>query len=151
MYIWTVSDTDARDFPKNNDDLDSRLKEIAALIPQPLKKIKGNNVEFAQKAFTLLKDCGLITEDIIKALNDPFWCERTFNMKMNPLGGVLRQEGLPMYDSGLRYYTKHMVICKGVPYCISNDWFSDDKPRPTKRAFFCWLSVIINIVWRQRT
>ena len=148
--MWTVSDTDARDFSKDEATLDNRLKEIAALIPQPLKKRRGNNVEFAQKAFTLLKDCGLVTEKIIKALNDPRWCNETFKMKMNPLGGVLRQEGLPMYDSGLRYYTKHAVICKGVRYYISNDWFSDDKPRPTKRAFFGWLSIIVKIVWRQR-
>ena len=39
--------------------LDNRLKEIERLIPQPPKKIKGNNIKFAQKAFTLLKDCGL--------------------------------------------------------------------------------------------
>ena len=149
--MWSVSDRDLQDFPKDKDELDNRLKGIAALIPQPPKKIKGNNIEFAQKAFTLLKDCGLITENIIKALNDPFWCERTFKMKMNPLGGVLRREDLSMYDSGLRYYIKYAVVCKGVTYFISNDWFSDDKPRPTKRAFFGWLSAISNIVWRQRT
>ena len=31
--------------------------------------------------------------------------------------------------------SKIAVICEGVTYYISNDWFANDKPRPTKFAF----------------
>ena len=140
---WTVSDTDARDFPKNKDVLDNRLKEIAELIPQPPKKIRGNNVEFAQKVFTLLKDCGLITEKIIKALNDPRWCDETFKLKLNHLGGVLRREDLFIRDEKgkLYYYPTRAVICKLTTYYISKEWFSGEgHGAPTKSVFFDWLS-----------
>ena len=79
---------------------------------------------------------------------------------MNPLGGVLREKGLTMWDkSNLRYYyppeslavpsdietaarkqfkdsTELAVIRDGEFYYISNDWFAEDKPRPTKNNFY---------------
>lgn len=179
-YVWTVSDKDQQYLPKDNDELFRRLKEIGDLIPQPEQKELDNNIRFAQKAFALLKDCGFISKENVEALNDPDWCYENFNsikittlakndFKMNPLGGVLRRDGLTMWDSGLRYYcpfeelkvasdieialtkerkgaTKLAVICEGTTYYISNDWYSNDHPRYTKTAFVIWL-----ILWTMQT
>ena len=85
--------------------------------------------------------------------------------KMNPLGGVLRKKGLTMWDkTNLRYYcpvdelvvvsdietakikqfkgaSKLAVECAGETYYISNDWFDQNKPRPTKNNFYFWLAM----------
>ena len=157
--IFVVSDTDKQDRPIDVEDLKTRFNEITALIPQPPVREPGNNMQFVEKAFTLFKDCGLITKENVEALNDPDWCQKNFDTKMNPLGGVLRREDLTMWDkNNLRYYcpreelknlsdieaakrnawggkSKLAVICEGETYYISNDWFSNDKPRPTKSEF----------------
>lgn len=158
MY-FVVSDTDKQDRPIDVEDLKTRFNEITALIPQPPVKEPDNNMRFVEKAFTLFKDCGLINKENVEALNDPDFCQKNFDTKMNPLGGVLRREDLTMWDkNNLRYYCPHKelknpsdiesanrnawsgksklaVICEGVTYYISNDWFSNDKPRPTKSEF----------------
>lgn len=115
-FVFIVSDTDKKNFPINNADLMGRLKEISDLIPQPETKEIDNNMRFVEKAFTLFKDCGLITKKNVDALNDPEWCYKTFNslkiqgiveknIRMNSLGGILRKEGLTMWGGGgLRYY-----------------------------------------------
>ena len=110
----------------------------------------------------------------MELLNDKQWCDENIDSiriagekacsQINPLGGVVRREDLPMCDkSNLRYYcprdelkiqsdievaakvfggaSKLAVVCEGVTYYISNDWFSDDKIRPTKRAFTNWLLI----------
>lgn len=157
-FYFVVSDTDKQNRPTDVEDFINRFNEITALIPQPPVREHDNNMRFVEKAFTLFKDCGLITKENVEALNDPNWCQTKFNIKMNPLGGVLRKEGLTMWDTGLRYYcpyeeltqtsdkmiadtkqfrgaSKLAVICEGVTYYISNDWLSDDKSRPTKSEF----------------
>ena len=157
-FYFVVSDTDKQDRPTDVEDLKTRFNEITALIPQPPVREPDNNMRFVEKAFTLFKDCGLITKENVEALNDPDFCQKNFDTKMNPLGGVLRKAGLTMWDTGLRYYcpyeeltqtsdkmiadtkqfrgaSKLAVICEGVTYYISNDWFSNDKPRPTKSEF----------------
>ena len=158
-FYFVVSDTDKQDRPIDVEDFINRCNEITALIPQPPVREPDNNMRFVEKAFTLFKDCGLINKENVEALNDPNWCQNKFNTKMNPLGGVLRREDLTMWDNNnLRYYcpreelklssdietadrrqwsgaSKLAVICGGVTYYISNDWFSDDKPRPTKSKF----------------
>lgn len=158
-FYFVVSDTDKQDRPIDVEDFINRCNEITALIPQPPVRESDNNMRFVEKAFTLFKDCGLITKENVEALNDPNWCQNKFNTRMNPLGGVLRREDLTMWDkNNLRYYcpreelknlsdveaanrnawsgaSKLAVICGGVTYYISNDWFSDDKPRPTKSKF----------------
>ena len=159
MTIFIVADTDKQNRPVDEEDLNSRIREIKALIPQPKIRTTGNNMMFVEKAFTLFKDCGLINEESVKYLCNENCCTSIFNVKMNPLGGVLRQEGSTMWDkNNLRYYcprselivpsdiitatnkqwngaSKMAVVCKGVTYYISIDWFAKDKPRPTKAVF----------------
>lgn len=157
--VFIVADTDEQNRPVDEEDLNWRIEEIRALIPQPPVKITGNNMRFVEKAFTLFKDCGYISKKNLELLSDGDWCQKYFGTKMNPLGGVLRRDGLSMWDkTNLRYYcprselkvatdiltalekqwngaSKMAVVCEGVTYYISNDWFSEDKPRPTKSAF----------------
>ena len=179
VKTWTVSDQDAKNFPVDENDLSRRLDKIAELIPQHPQKEKDNNIKFAKETFTLLKDCGLINADIVDKLSDKRWCDANISLRyaMNPLGGVLRKKGLPVWDStNLRYYcgfddlevpadietaktkpskgkTTVAVICDGETYYISNDWLSEDKSRPTKKAFFDFLVVaakkICNDYWEQ--
>lgn len=152
--FWTVSDTDEKNFPRDNDELFNRFKEIRALIPQPTQREGDNNIRFVQKAFELFKDCNLISKENVESLNDSDWCYKKFNelkiktlserfFKMNPLGGVLRREGLSLRDTGgrLRYYPEMAVICEGTKYYISNDWYSDEQPRYTKTTFLLWLMI----------
>lgn len=163
--IFIVSDTDEKNFPIDEADLQARLNEVKAGLPK-----QGDNINpFIIPAFTLFKDCGLITKEKVELLNDAQWCNSTFRVKMNPLGGVLRKKGLTMWDkNNLRYNcpynelifqsdivtantpnrrgqsrvkgaSKLAVICEGTTYYISNDWFAETTSRPTKRAFYNFL------------
>lgn len=179
---FVVSDTDEQNFPVNMEDLQKRLEIIKKGIPQ-----QGDNINpFVIPAFTLFKDCGLITKSNLETLNDKNWCDSNIAVgnfappiQMNPLGGILRKEGLPMWSisknnkANLRYYCpqcelkvisdievaenalypgacKCAVICEGVSYYISNDWFSDDKSRPTKKNFFAWLTNVTIFACHER-
>ena len=174
FFYFVVRDTDEQNPPRDSEDLKRRIDEIRAWIPQPQKRQRDNNMIFASKAFELFKDCGLISRDNLELLNDKEWCDENIDFiriagekacsQINPLGGVVRREDLPMCDkSNLRYYcprnelkldsdidvaekgfggaSKLAVVCEGVTYYISNDWFSDDKIRPTKSAFTNWLLI----------
>ena len=167
VKTWTISDKDKKNFPVDEEDLERRLKKIEDLIPQPEIKGKDNNIKFTTEAFTLLNDCGLINADIVDKLCDKRWCDVSISLRyaMNPLGGVLRKKGLPVWDTNnLRYYcgfedlevpedietaktkpskgkTTVKIICDGETYYVSNDWNSDDKARPTKKAFYDFLVV----------
>lgn len=169
IKIW--SDTAPLNFPVDRDAWKKRINEIALLIPQPVTRERGNNINYVDKVFTLLADCGLITKEIAEKLNDKNYCDSqiTFGAElppctMNPLGGVLRKNGLTMWDkNNLRYYcppeelvvpsdietaqikqfkgaSKLSVVCGEDVYYISNDWFSGDKPRPTKYNFYFWVA-----------
>lgn len=173
-FYFIVSDKDDQNPPRDNEDLMKRLGEIQKWIPQPPKRQRDNNMKFAKMAFTLFKDCGLITRENMEHLNNKQWCDKNiayFELtgecvcsRMNPLGGVVRREDLPMCDkSNLRYYcprdelklqtdidiasdrfggaSKLAVVCEDVTYYISNDWFSADKQIPTKVAFTAWLAM----------
>lgn len=161
--IWTVSDTDRQNFPIDVNDLKRRLATIERWIP---KQPGNNNIQFVKAAFTLIKDLGIISKTLVESLSDWTWCRDVFDCTMNPMpdGGILRREGFPMWSSGgLRYYfpyselrvvadieaakkkrwtseTKLAVICEGVTYYISNNWF-DDENRQQKRNFHRWLSI----------
>lgn len=167
IKTWTISDQDKKNFPVDESDLERRLKRVEDLIAQPELKGKDNNIRFTNEAFTLLNDCGLINADIVDKLSDKRWCDATISLRyvMNPLGGVLRLKGQPVWDAtNLRYYcgfedlevpkdietaksrpakgkTTIKVICDGETYYVSNDWYSEDKARPTKRAFYEFLAV----------
>lgn len=53
---FVVSDTDPQYPPKTFEELKRRCDEIKREIPS-----KGDNKPFAEKLFTIFKDCGLIT------------------------------------------------------------------------------------------
>ncbi len=180
MTTW--SDTDLPNFPTDRQEWKKRMSEIALLIPQPATRAeRGNNINFVEKAFTMLADCGLINKEIVENLNDKTYCDSQiiFGSEippcvMNPLGGVLRKKGLTMYyKSKPRYYcpveefvvqsdiekqfegsSKLAVICEGETYYISNDWYSGDKPRPTKYNFYFWITSLTEKVctkyWQQK-
>lgn len=136
---FVVSDTQPQNTPRTRAEFLSRCHEIEALLPA-----QGNNVAFVEAIFTFFRDCGLITRDNIELLSDKYRCNRTFSCNMNPLGGVLRREGLPMSTGRtLRYYcTKNRgraVICQGEVYYISNDWYAMSAARPTKNIFYDWV------------
>lgn len=174
---FVVSDTDEQNFPVDMEDLQKRLESIKKGIPQ-----QGDNINpFVIPAFTLFKDCGLINKEVVENLNDAEWCNSNISLgnfapptRMNPLGGVLRREDLPMFGISkngkgqLRYYCPHnelkdsadisfaknagfkgdckcAVICEGITYYISNDWFTEGQPRPTKKNFYAWL-VMMTVV-----
>ena len=183
IKIWNT-DT-YTNFPANKDEWSQRMREISALIPQPQKRERGNNINFVIKAFDMLSDCGILTRDTVEKLNDKNWCDSKISVgipappcKMNPLGGILRKQGLTMWDkTSLRYYcpqedlilpsdietskkklfkgaTKLAVLCDNDYYYISNDWFSTDKPRPTKDSFYFWIALVTGNAcekyWKQR-
>ena len=158
---FVVSDKDTKDPPKDFEELKRRCDEIKPWIPQPKRKIQGNNAIFTALIFTLFKDLGFVNKRNVELLNDANWCNSVFGIRMNPLGGVLRREDLTLCDSNLRYYcpyndlkapsdiatanmkkwkatSKLAVICEGVTYYISNDWFAPGKGRPTKSTFYNW-------------
>ena len=117
---------------------------------------------FTEKIFTLMNDCRILTRETINFLNDKDACNRYFNCKMNPHGGIIRHTSLTMCDSvNPRYYCPLSelkfesdiktakergfgtasclkIIFEGEVYYISNDWFSPGKPRPTKKLFYDW-------------
>lgn len=168
--IFIVSDTDNKNFPVDENDLENRLAKIYAGLPDQRDNIKP----FVIPAFELFRDCGMITKKYIDILQNQNlrWLDGDdavlMNTRMNPLGGVLREKGLTMCNkSNLRYYcpvdeltvasdielwaklvnkgknyggkSKLVVICENTTYYISNDWYSPEKPYPTKQAFFSWL------------
>lgn len=184
-FYFIVRDTDEQNPPRNVEEFKRRVDEIREWIPQPQERQRDNNMTFASKAFELFKDCGLISRDNLETLNDKKWCDENIGSvqlasdkacsQINPLGGVVRREDLPMCDkSNLRYYcprdelkldsdievaskgfggaSKLAVVCEGVTYYISNDWFSDDKIRPTKSAFanrlFIWAFMACDKIWK---
>ena len=138
-------------FPKDEDDLKNRLAKIAEGLPDQRDNIKP----FVIPALELFRDCGLIKKENIEILHRKsfVWTEENSwgqkiqrKMDMNPIGGVLRREGLLMYDDGgnRRYYYDGrdiiFVLCEGTKYYLSNDWYSKEKPRPTKNIFYNWLA-----------
>lgn len=144
MYVFSVSDKDKQNFPKNQAELEKRFAEVESGLPQ-----QGNNfTPFVIPAFTLFKDCGLINQE-----NIDFLCNNLFigGVKMNPhpLGGVLRHQDLELWTYNRngtqqpRYYycgsTIGYVEFEGTRYYISNDWFAEHQPRPTKDTFYNWL------------
>ena len=149
--LFYVSDTDTKNFPTDENDLNKRLEEIKKGFPQQRNNVKP----FVKPALELIRDCGLITKENIEVLSRRYisWIDKNGlgrfiqrELAMNPLGGVLRREGLDMYDAcgHRRYYYDGRdivyIVCEGTKYYLSNHWFSKEKPRPTKDVFFYhWL------------
>lgn len=122
-------------FPKNEAELRSRLAVIERGLPN-----QGDNFNpFAVPAFRLFVDCGLNNHDVISELTMKSACDRLFGCTMNPLGGVLRHQDLPMFDASghLRYYSQGFTLyltLECVRYYVSNHWLEQNK-----RRFFMWL------------
>ncbi|MBR6888824.1 MAG: hypothetical protein IKN16_10320 [Selenomonadaceae bacterium] len=68
------SDSVRGNFPKSQDDLSARLKSIERCINND-ENLREVNVEFCKRAFRLLADCGLITEENVRFLSYAEACE----------------------------------------------------------------------------
>ena len=133
---FVVSDTDPQYPPRTFEELRRRCDEIKREIPA-----KGDNKLFTEKLFTFFKDCGLITWENIALLSDKIRCDREFHCAMNPLGGVLRKEDLPMGNPKRYYCTKNRgraVACDGFVYYISSQWY-DTYANTNKAEFYNWV------------
>ena len=147
------SDSARGNFPKNQAELTARLKSIERCINND-EKLNEVNVEFCKRAFRLLADCGLITEDNIRFLSSAVACE-SYDSKLkfpyNRAEGVLRKvkHSDDIYDAkGIQrfYHESNMcVLCGGAEYFIANNWFGDPpdgKGIPSnRRAFYNWVAL----------
>lgn len=146
-YVWTVSDKDSQNFPKDEEELERRLAVLRNGVPN-----QGDNIKpFVIPAFELLRDCGMIEKRTIQILSDKETCDNAFGYPLNSLGGVIRRQGLPMYDKAghPRYYFDGQKILyvslDGVRYYISNNWWE-----VCKEKFFKWLAAKTAQVCRER-
>lgn len=131
-FRFVVSDEDRQNLPQTFTELRQRCNEIKNEI-----HAHDNNIDFAEKIFMFFKDCGLITRANIDFLNDNYKCRKNFYYPMNPVGGVLRREGLSMGNPS-KYYKKRAVICEGVTFFVSNYWF-DNYTNTNKAEFYNWV------------
>ena len=127
-----------------------RLKHIESCINND-ENLKEVNAEFCRRAFTLLADCDLITEENVRFLSDPAACE-SYDPKLqfpyNRSEAILRkaEHADDIYDQKgyQRFYreNKMCVFCGGIKYLIANNWFAEGGGLPAnKRAFFNWLTL----------
>ncbi len=142
------SDSARGKFPKNQNELIARLKNIESCINND-ENLLEVNIEFCRRAFRLLTDCGLINKENVQFLSSAEAC-RNYDPKLkfpyNPSEGVLRKvkHSDDIYDSkGVQrfYHESNMcVLCGGSEYFIANNWFADGDGLPAnKRAFYNWL------------
>ena len=133
-------------FPANQTELDERLAEIEELIDN-LKKVPLVNINFVEKAFKLLEDCDLLTEENLKFLCSASACQSyDFRLKFirNYNEGVLRrvEDDNDVYTDGWpRFYPgfDRKIEVGGQKYLIVNDWYKDGSACPNKRPFYNWL------------
>ena len=133
---FTVADTDPKFPPETFEELRQRCNEIKREIPA-----RGDNKIFAEKIFTFFKDCGLITRANVNFLSDSYSCKRTFYFPMNPVGGILRKDGLSMGSPAKYYCSKNKgraVVFEDVVYYISSYWF-DSQTNTNKAEFYNWV------------
>lgn len=144
------SDSTRGNFPKSQAELSARLKNIERCINND-EQLRQVNVEFCKRAFRLLADCRLITEDNVKFLSNASACEeyeRNLKFPYNRGEGVLRKvkHSDDIYDAnGVQrfYHESNMcVLCGGAEYFIANNWFADGDGFPAnKRAFYNWVAL----------
>ena len=146
------SDSTRGNFPKSQDELSARLKSIERCINND-EKLREVNVEFCKRAFRLLADCRLITEENVRFLSDAAACEnydRNLKFPYNKTEGVLRKvkHSDDIYDAkGIqRFYrdSNMCVLCGGQEYFIANNWFGDAPAGgglpSNRRAFYNWIA-----------
>ena len=130
--------------------MQERQKSVERCINND-ENIREVNVEFCRRAFRLLADCDLITEDTVQFLSNAEAC-KSYDSKLkfpyNPSEGVLRkvEHDNNIYDarSLQKFYPaeRMCVICGGTKYLIANNWFADGDGFPAnKRAFFNWITL----------
>ena len=110
--------------PKNIVELKARLKSIERCINND-EKLREVSIEFCKRAFRLLADCGLITEENVRFLSDAESC-KTYDTKHIQ-----------------RFYRDNnmCVLCGGQEYLIANNWFGDGRGLPSnRRAFYNWVA-----------
>ena len=140
-------------FPADQDELNKRLNEIEQLVNK-----YDANIPFCEKAFKLIEDCDLITEDNVRFLCSAEACKKydsNFWFIRNRKEGVLR----PTKDYNNVFTRKYQRFYSGFDmhvefyeqnFLIVNDWykdFSEDRyshqrkpsPCPNKQAFYNWL------------
>ena len=134
-------------FPANQNELDTRLKEIEKLINNE-EGVPKVNIKFSEAAFKLMEDCALITESNLKVLCSAQSCksiDSNFKFPFNPDEGPLRltNDNNDVFDSDgcRRFYNgkKIRIESNGQIFLLSNDWYSDHHPYKNKRAFYNWL------------
>ena len=127
------SDSAHGKFPKTHDELTARLKSVASCINND-EQLQNVNVEFYRRAFRLLADCRLITDDTVRFLSDAEACanyDRNLKFPYNRAEGVLRKvkHSDDIQDAkGIQriYHDSNMcVLCGGQEYLIANNWFAD--------------------------
>ena len=148
------SDEIGGNFPKNQAELATRLKVVESCINND-ENLKTVSIEFCRRAFRLLADCNLITEENVRFLSDAEACAE-YNPKLkfpyNKTEGVLRktENDDDIWDKNgvQRFYrgSKMYVLCGGTKYLIATNWFGDPpsggKGIPSnRRAFYNWVSV----------
>lgn len=147
------SDETHGNFPSQNE-LEARLKSIANCINND-ENIRQVSIEFCRRAFGLLADCGLITENNVRFLSSAEACEKydtQFKFPYNRSEGVLRKvenDDDVLDEKGYqRFYhgSKMHVACGGTKYLIANNWFGDPpengKGLPSnRRAFYNWVAL----------
>ena len=153
------SDSTRRNHPNSQTELLVRLKNVESCINND-ENLRLVNIEFCRRAFRLLADCGLITEDTVRFLSDAEAC-RTYdpNLKFpyNSGEGVLRKvkHSDDIHDvKGIqRFYGENTmcVLCGGREYFIANNWFADSGGLPAnKRAFYNWLKLQTLRLYQER-
>lgn len=136
-------------FPNNDIDLNNRLSKIENLINND-EAIQDINVQFNEKAFKLMQDCNLFTEENIKFLINSQSCKGfnpDFRFAYLPNEGALRRakHNNDRFgpDGKARFYAKKTMYIQGNDndemYFISNDWYKDHSAVPNKRQFYNWL------------
>ena len=144
------SDSAHGKFPKTHDELTTRLKSVASCINND-EQLQNVNVEFCRRAFRLLADCRLITDDTVRFLSDAEACanyDRNLKFPYNRGEGVLRKvkhsDDICDANGIQRFYhdSNMCVLCGGQEYLIANNWFANGgRLSANKRAFYDWLAV----------
>lgn len=132
--------------------LTERLENIERCINND-ENLREISIEFCRRAFKLLADCGLITEENVRFLASAESC-KTYdpNLKFpyNASEGVLRkvERDDDVYDAKgyQRFYRgdKMCVVCGDDKYLIATNWFGDGSGLPSnRRAFYNWVALQI--------
>ena len=142
---WTISDTDPKDL---RIDKKSRAKKLVlSIFPYDEFRVNNNNLNFCKECFNFMKDFNLLNSDNVAFLQDYDKCaeKKMGGLVDRGMGlSVLKEvNGAPderMVAGHARYYAGAFVICHGVKYYVSNNWFIRDKDDAMgKWGFVNWI------------